>query len=71
MYSTTHFYKNKWVYLCKLLEVRDEVFVMFHSIMVRDAGMPGFSHADHVSFLSVASQASDSQGTIGDDIVYW
>lgn len=64
-------YTNKWVYLYKLLEVRDEVLVNVSQYYGQRCRMPGFSHADHMSFLTVANQASDTQGTIADDVVYW
>lgn len=65
-----YFYKNKCVYLCILSEAKGENSMLLPSIMIRDAGMPGFCHADHVTFLSVSNQASDTQGTTGDGIVY-
>lgn len=32
--------------------------------------MPGFRHADHMSFLGIANPACDTQETTGDGIVY-
>lgn len=56
-----HFYKNIWVYLYKLLEVRGEHLYCCDSIMVRDVGTPCFCYADHVLFSEVADQESDTR----------